>query len=363
MFDNKYRYPIAVDFGNDSLCALQLKETRDGLAIRGVHYKRLNEIEDKTEHPTETLISALKDIAKNKDFSGRKVVAHLPPQKVSSLPIRFQVRKEETLEAAILRECKEYLPFSIDNAIIDYPSIRDLSSNTEKGYKATVVAARSDSIQQYLLDLKHVRLNLEAVDFSVSSLYRLHEFLFEAPKNPVILCHIGQTQSLVTVIDKEGILALRSVSWSASTLINKIQENMELKDDRYKAKILLKDYGLKHENNNRIGGAEESEEISQTIYQIITPYVEEWVEELHRIIAYIRSEEANTVFEGLYIYGQATLIGNLDDYLGRRLNIPTRVVNPVDSFKFVNGGIPPDLFECPSLHLALGLGMRKVPWL
>lgn len=55
--------------------------------------------------------------------------------------------------------------------------------------------------------MKQADLILESVDFSLSSLIRLHDYLHSATPNPIILCHIGHTQSLLSVVAKEGILS------------------------------------------------------------------------------------------------------------------------------------------------------------
>ena len=371
MLNSKYRYPIAIDIGNQQLCATQLKETRKGLAVRGLFHQEFafsGEAES-SEETAEVLLSALKKISKSKQFQGKRVAAHLPSWDMVSFPIRFQVGREETLEGAILRESKAYLPFPLENAVIDYPSIMEISSGAGKQYKATVTATRMDNLQHKLLTLKQAGLNLDVVDFAVSSLFRLHHHLYGAPENPVILCHIDQTQTLITVMKKDGILGERLIPWGINFLLKRIQGNMELKNDPHKSRVLLKHYGLNNDKHANRGSGEGSAETdptdttNQVIYQIITPYIEELVDELHKMIGYVRSEETNIVFEGLYLYGQGVLIRNLDGYIEKTLGIQTKTVDPMEVLELSGGNILPDFSEDTSFALALGLAMRKIPWL
>jgi len=369
MLNAKYRYPIAIDIGNERLCAVQLKETRKGLAIRGLFHEEYVPEGDTTEETTEALVSILKKISKSKQFRGKRVAAHLPSRNIFSFPIQFQVGKEETLEGAILRESKNYLPFPLEEAVIDYPSLLPISSVADNQYKAMVTATRMEDLRHYLLTLKRAGLNLDVVDFIVSSLFRLHHYLSGSPENPVILCHIGQTRTLITVIKKDGILVERFVPWGIKFLLRKIQENMELKNDRYKAKILLKNYGLSYENQANPESGKESPETNpadmtrQIIYQIITPYIEELVDELHKMIGYVRSEETNTFFDGFYLYGQGVLIRNLDGYIEKRLNTQTKSVDSFETLAVPGGGVLPDYSDDTSFAPGLGLAMRKIPWL
>ncbi len=253
--------------------------------------------------------------------------------------------------------------------MIDYPSIMEIPSGTGNQYKATVTATRMDNLQHNLLTLKQAGLNLDVVDFAVSSLFRLHHYLRGAPENPVILCHIDQTQTLITVMKEDGILGERLIPWGINFLLRRIQENMELKNDRYKARILLKKYGLSYDNRANRGSGEGPAETNPTdttgqiIYQIIAPYIEELLDELHKMIGYVRSEEINVVFEGLYLYGQGILILNLDGYIEKRFGIQTKTVDPIEVLELSGGNILPDFSEDTSFALALGLAMRKVTWL
>jgi len=369
MINLKSIYPIGIDIGHENIYAAQVKPTRKGLAVRGMVHRALNGETSGDAEASSALIPLLKEILKNRRFSGKRAVVHIPSKYIFSFPIRFQVGKAETLEEAILRESKEYLPFPLEEAIIDYPSIISPSSSGDNNYKVTIIAVRRDHVKQYLLMLKQAGLILEAVDFGISSLIRLHNHLYKSTDNPIILCNIGHTQSPLSIVTKESILAEPTVPWGIEGLLRKIQANLEFINDKDKAKILLKKYGLLYEDressNNSMDLTEDikTDNISRAIYQIITPLIEELIYEFHKLIGYVRSEERDVVFEGIYLYGQAALIHHLDDYLERRLNIPTKLINPMTKVALPDENILGDIPEGAPFALALGLAMRKVPWL
>ena len=133
--------------------------------------------------------------------------------------------------------------------------------------------------------------------------------------------------------------------------------------------MLLTKYGLIYENRESDkDGMDPNEEsmrdsMPRAVYQIITPYIEELLEEFHKMIGYLRSEEQNVDFEGIYIYGQGAFIHDMDGYIGRRLDIPTNLVNPMTKIGLSEEGVLADMSEGFRFALALGLAMRKVPWL
>ena len=362
MFNLKSLYPIGIDIGKKNLYAAQLRKTRQGFAVKGLGHRELNGDAD------DALISALKEISGNGQFHGKRVTVHLPPQNVLSFPIRFQVASEASLEEAILRESKAYITFPIEEAIIDYPSLISPSPGGANQYSAIITAIRREHIEQYLRMLKQAGLIPEAVDFAVCSLIRLHNFLHNTTNNLSILCHIGYTQSLLSAVTKEGIIAERTVPWGTKIPLKKIMLNFELTGDEHKAGLLLKKYGLVHENRNGsdkdINLADETETGNiRAVYQIIAPHIEELAGVFHEMIGYLRSEERNGVVEGIYIYGQGALIHNLEGYIEGKLHIPTQVINAMTKFGLPDDAILQDSSDGASFALALGLAMRKVSWL
>ena len=365
----KYRYPIAVHMDEKEVCAVQLKETRNGIEIRELLSR---ELDGKTNIPVEgnkALVAIFKEISKNKRFGGKRVVAHLPYQKIFNFPIHFHVQPDESVEAAILRESEEYLPFPLEQGVIDYPSIIKSVDEDSDRYKATVIATRLDDIKQYLRLFKQARLTLEAVDFAVSSLMRLHDYLYKIPNEPIILCHIGRTRCLLSVVKQDDILGDLVVPWGTDRINRKIQANLELKQNSNMPKILLKKYGLSFECRDRIEKDTEfsedilSDDMCRTLYQIISPSIEEFIDEVHKIMGYVRSDVADSVFEGIYIYGQGSIIRCMDNYLEARLNIPVKLINPMTKEFLQIDGFPAEIFEDTTYALALGLAMRKVTWL
>ena len=369
MFNLKFKYPIGIDISAQHIHAAQLKQIRQGFAVRGLMHQELDGEAGGLPAKSDVLVPLLKNIVKSKQFAGKRVVLHIPHQNIVSFPMRFRVDKSETPEEVILRESKEYLPFPVEEAVIDYPSIVSPSSDGDNQYKVTVIAVRRDDIKQYLLMLKKAGLIVEAIDFGLSSLIRLHNYLYNPTHNPILLFHIGHTQSLLSIVTKECILAYRYIPWGIEILVKKLMANLELSNNKNKAEILLRKYGLAHEDHqirdNSINLTEdiEPDNIFRVIYQIITPLIEDLIHEFHKIIAYVRSEEQNVVFESIYISGQASLIRHFDKYLEKQLNIPTKLIDPMNKMTFSDSAIQPDISGGAPFTLALGLAMKRVPWL
>ena len=87
MLNFGYIYPIGIDIDSHNIFAVQLKDTADGLAIRGLAHA---EYEGSVEKASETdggVVSQLKAITRNRAFRSKRVVVHLPSQHTLAFPI------------------------------------------------------------------------------------------------------------------------------------------------------------------------------------------------------------------------------------------------------------------------------------
>lgn len=369
MINIRTLYPIGIDLSEREICLAQLRKNGKGLAVRALARRRIDGTNGDEAGPEEALVRTLKDILKEKPFSGRRAVVHLPSDGILSFPIRFHLGSGESLEGAIVGKTAEYLSFPIGEAVIDYPSLIPPAQGHGSEYKVIVTAVKRGDMERYLGILGRAGLVVEAADFPACSLIRLHHFLHGETNNPILLCHMGNGRSLLNVVTREGILAERTVLWGIDVLLKKIMDNLSLTEDEGKAGILLKKYGLLYESQK--GGGQDQDDankmternISRVIYQIITPHIEELMDEFHRMISYLKSEERTSVLEGIYLYGHGVFIHYLDRYTQDRIHIPTTLVSPLDNrgaLGSVSSGYHPD---GSPYALALGLAMRKVTWL
>ena len=370
MFEKKTKFPIGIDIQERQIFAVQLQSYRRGIAIKGLAHAEIDG-EWKVDDPFESidaLQSPLKKMAKNKTFAGKRAVLHVPPQHIISFPIRFKPARAEPLEQAILRESAAYLPFPIEEAIIDYPSLESVNSGDTREYKAVMIAVHRDLIEKYVGLLRQVGLGVEAVDFQASSLIRLQRHLRNEASGPTILCHLGMTQTLLVIVTSDSILAQRYVPMGLQLLLGKITDNLAFSHGKNNAQVMLQKYGLAYQDQQNADKGPivqngETKRLQRVIYQILSPQIEELLHELHKIIGYVRSEAPHTVFENIYVYGPGVLIRKLDDYLAKRLSIPTQLLNPLHTMELSNDGVIFDPSEGGPFALAVGLAMRKVAWL
>ncbi len=90
------------------------------------------------------------------------------------------------------------------------------------------------------------------MEFSISSLLRLHRSFITNGGQADLLCHIGRTNSLLAVVDGESILSFSEIPWGIEPLCEKIKANFDLSDAGAESVNLLKVYGLAYADRETI---------------------------------------------------------------------------------------------------------------
>ena len=360
-------YPIGIDLSDGCLTAAQFRKDRHGSRVRGLLCRSLPAAVGAEAGEDDALAVALKTVRTCGLFKGRRVVFNLPLQDLSFFPVQFPLDQQEEPEASILRESVKLLSYPPEEAVIDYPSL----FSTPETCHATVVAARRQAIDRWLGILRRAGFTTEVVDFSGSSLIRLHQRLFAPTNQADILCHLGRTGSMLTVLTGEGILSIADISWGVQLLWDKIATNLALPAGGSEAIKLLKSYGLGYrergtstETMTNDGGTDtESREIYRAIFQIISPAVNELANECHDTMGYVSSVRGNVAFGTVYLYGLAGLISHLDRYLEQQLELPVQLVDLKAHLDVPGSEHIVELSGEISPAPVLGLAMRALPWL
>ena len=360
-------YPIGIDLSDGCLTASQFRKGRQGSRVRGLLCRPLPPAVGAGTGEDDALAVALKTVRTCGLFKGRRVVFNLPLQDLSFFPVQFPLDKQENPEEGILREASKLLSYPPEEAVIDYPSL----FTTHETCHATVVAARRQAIDRWLGILRRAGFTTEIIDFSGSSLIRLHQRLFTLTNQADILCHLGRTGSMLSVLTGEGILSIADISWGVQLLWDKISTNLALPAGGSEAIKLLKSYGLGYREQGNSpeevtedrGLDDEARNIYRAIFQIISPAVDELANECHNMMGYVSSVHGNVDFGTVYLYGLADLIAHLDRYLEQQLELPVQSVDVMARLDVPDGEHVAALSGEISPAPVLGLAMRALPWL
>ena len=359
-----YRYPIAVDIGNDAIHVAQLGESKKGFFLRGFASVSIDNTTPWDDESARLVKGFLNKTLKESKFTGKKVVIHIPPKCLSSFPLNFQVKKDETIDQIIAGESKSYISYPLEDTIIDYPSLLDLPTGEEKRYRAIIVTTRKSFVESYVKVIKKSGLNIVAIDYDVNSLIRLHTHLTGETKHPVILCNIDKSQTIICAVSDKGILVERHIPWGIKYINERLRKNLDISNDNFKTSRLLMEYGVSYgkmldDSNTALKSEDEIHRtMRKAVHQIIFPYLEELIDEIHKVTAYLRSDIISAVIKKVYLYGLTGAVRNMDYFIEKNLNIQVQTVNPTAGFDTLTNPNKISLQEDTPAALALGLALR-----
>ena len=360
------RYPIAVDF-SDSTAAVALQMTsRAGLpSLRATLYRDVVSTGPAMALSDEDEVAFVREVLRSGAFKGPSIALLPPLDAILTYPIRVTPGKQETVDAAIVREVRGILDFPIEEAILDCASLQPDPAGAKGTSLALVVVMRKAEVDRHLRLVKQAGGVLELIESASTALSRAHLGSSVFGAAPVLLCHIGHSQSAIVVASREGILAHRNVAWGTRGLTQKLAENLRLEGGARDVEFLLRRHGLLHAitGESDTPAATGGEAASSVVAQLLAPLAEQLAHELHNVLGYVRSMASGATFGGAFLYGDGARIGGLAPYLERELNMPASVLNPLGSLGVGRGCIVPDPVDGPVYALALGLGRRRVRWI
>lgn len=369
-----HHHPVGIALAPHIVMAAQFETTKRGLAIRQLVQHPLPPEWVESDEAHEQLVTILRRIRKSGGFKGRHVVLQLPSRHCYSLPIHFELGPGQEMEHEMVNQCRRYLTFPVEAAVIDYPSIVMSETGGRRKYSVNIIAAQRSVINTHMQLLERAGFHVAAVDIGIGALLRLHTFLFPVRERPILLCHIGQQHSLLGVVDRDRIIALRHIHWGMDLVIHHLNRNLGFDTERGYAAIMLTKYGLAYEKMCKDPMASEKEKDPahrsemahcRTVFQVLSSQLNLLIHEFHQLMGYVRSElkQATIDFEQVNIYGPSRNIRHLDKFLQARLNIPARTIEPLN--KVMNNHALDAVAQANvgGFDMAMGLAMREVPWL
>ena len=154
MFGLRRVHPIGIHIDDRHVYALQLKKAKDGLTVSGMAHCEFEGGLEGALRGKSNLVAQMEEIGKSRRLRGKRAVVHLPSEYTYTFPINIHVDQGEALEEAIVRESEKHLPFPLEEAVIDYSSLVSVTSGTDTDYRAIVMAARRDQVEQFTLTLR-----------------------------------------------------------------------------------------------------------------------------------------------------------------------------------------------------------------
>jgi len=296
-----------------------------GIDIGGFSIKLVELTFDKQDKPTLTNVGTcqlkgegqssvrdgLKELLNAAKISTNEVNISLSGPSVVVRYIQIPKMTDEELKGAIRFEAEKYIPFNINDVILDFQS---LASSQEDAKKMCVllVAAKKDLVESKIALLQEVGLAPKIID--IDSFCVVNSFIFSNPgidknKDTAIL-DIGSVFSEINIIRGNEPHFTRSIQIAGRDITSTISENLKL-DIKSASEV-------KHN----------LQEGQDDVFEHMKPILFELVSEIRLSFSYYENQFGSAV-DQVYITGGSAKLSRLPEFLTENLGVKTQRWDPL----------------------------------
>lgn len=226
---------------------------------------------------------------------------------------------EDELDTLVRYEIAQYLPINLDDYILQYNVVDEVKQEEVSKFKVLVITYPNKLAKQYYEVINTAKLKANILDVTFNSIRKLlanttsineREYNKE---DSIALIDMG-AETLNVNIYNGGQMDFTRIIKSGGSLIDR--------DIARKLGITLKEAEVKKiglSNINYSAFEENSEEL--LVNNTIANIVDEWVEELNRIIQFYRNKKMGNKIDRIYIYGGNSNLKGIDEYLASKMNL------------------------------------------
>ena len=324
--------PAGIDIGSSSIKLVELQEKKGKFELLKCAVNII---------PGEDVKTSLKDLlALSKPFS-KRVNVSLSGSSVIVRYIEMPPMKKEELRSAIKFEGGKYIPFDMNEAILDC-AILDKSPSGSTN-RVLLVAAKKDKVNSYREIFREMGMDVVFIDVdTVAILNAFQRLSLEAKQESVYaMINIGARFTNMNIITKGYPYFTRDIMWGGMDLSTRIEELLGLSPNEAEA--------LKCNPGER----------KAEVAGVITPVLEKFKSEIRMSFDYFETQFGKNI-ERLYISGGTAYLFNMLDFLKNSLEVEVILWNPFEGIKITDESVDNEFRNSPGrFAVASGLALRK----
>ncbi len=261
---------------------------------------------------------------------------------------------EGDIENMLKYEVAQYLPINLDDYIMQHHILGASAEDIEK-IDVEIVVMPKELAKSHFDLLLRVNLKPLALDLKSACLLRLIEACNEMDYDKVYaMLDIDYEKTEINIIENKQI-RLNRIIGSGLRDLNAVLENHQICSHTEIRQIydIIAQYGLEH---FEVGMKENGMVVSDLLYNDIVAYFADFMSQIERVFKYFTTRRLFNTIDQTLIYGNLSLISEIDKFFESRTNAPTTIL------QLSNGGVlnaELNSTEYPLYVVALGGLLKK----
>lgn len=268
------------------------------------------------------------------------------------ISVQSNMRENDLIDQVEV-EADRLVPYDLEEVSIDFLNLGPSVESPEED-DVQIVVCRKAVVEEVSDVLESAEIEPAIVDIDVHALARVHDYIKQGlPKGKGKqesedaelsgLVDFGANATRLMILQHGQVIFYRDTAFSGKQLIDDIREKYSMTQKEVTRSL-------------RKGDLPESFKS-----EVLKPFVKTLIQETVRLLHFFYSSTTHDTISELMITGGCSQIGNLETIIGKRLNVPTRLLYPFDSVA-IGPRIDKRRFmkEATSLGVACGLALRGV---
>ncbi len=295
------RFSLGLDIGTSSIKVARLLKTRRGVRLLNFWEKEIPR-EGKGEAGEETIARTITELLSQIEGE-KKIISSLPASSSVIKRLSLPFKGSRRIRQVIKYEMEPYLPFSLEEAIIDFYIIDDrLPDRT----LVLVFAINKRVVERHLKILNLAGIRPEIVGLDSTSLFNV--YFPKKDKETIALINLGAGQTIINIISEGRLLFTRSI--------------LKAGDDITQA--LAEELGVNSKEAERL----KKEGLDETKTKVIKPVLDEIKKEIEYTLSSFLAFYPDKKIEKILLTGGSARLPGMVEYFQKSLNIETSLFNP-----------------------------------
>jgi type IV pilus assembly protein PilM len=337
----KSRSILGLDIGSNTIKAIELAQEGERYVITGYGQMEIPSEETQRDIIREVLATyGLKQKRAVTAVSGRSVIVRY----VSMLRM-----SDEDLQNAIKFEADKYIPFEVDEVVLDCQRLEEdmrMGEEESEEMKVLLVAVKRSLIEDHISLIQQASLIPTIIDIDSFALGNAHEFMelmsprMEEKEKVIALIDIGANKTNINIKRGRVSYFTREIYLAGNDFTDAISKRLGL--EAHEAENIKKDPG------DRIG----------ELMEAVSPTIEDLGNEIHLSFDYYENQFDSEV-EEVYLSGGGGKFPQLEETFSRIFDRKTTLWDPTANLE-VSGRVDVDMLKenAPQLAICVGLASR-----
>lgn len=335
------RRVIGLDIGSSVVKAIEFEERGDGFVITGFATSKVNS-------PDETRF-AVKECVRQGNFRTRNTITSVSGRSVIVRYVSMLQMSKEDLKSAIRYEADKYIPFDVEEVVLDCQVLDQEASKGEGAQpemKVLLVAVKRSLIDEHLALLDDCGLVPKVIDVDAFALGNAFELRntntgrTDYADRVVALIDIGSNKTNINILRGNVSYFTREVYLAGNDFTEAIARRLGIEEAEAE--------GLKNDPQDRASEIEEC----------ILPTLDDLSNEIQLSFDYFENQFDREV-EEVYISGGSAKLPGLPRAFEGTLDKPIIRWDPLENQSVASSGVDIQQMEKNSSQLAIVLGLAS----